>query len=422
MVRYGESLEKARRPGWDAAYLDYASLKSLLEEVERLHAATATISVDDCNVSTSSKGDSLAAASGAANESSATEGSSRSPENIILGKDNEMAALLGSSTLPGRKGHSTNTTRGANTTNSTDQTNLSLSIVLEDTEENLPPSTLLNSPKNIIQFKAYEASELFLSTLRKEVEKVSLYALSRQGELADAVGALRFNGDLDGRVDDLSKSSHPLFQKSLTIRHDSKSNVGGEYGSLLVEHKSSYSETFATEGDLSESEDDPMADELWFLLPSLTHSTEEHIPGKGGAVTNSSLLFRESLETTAPRPLFTGDAVMKTKSNTKRRNPLYAASSKSNVGHEYEEDDTDEKVEMHEREAPHNCLDPFTILGVELLHLLRFICVNAMVSRKKIGCWMTVTTFMYRIKSSARTGTQLTSFFPIGCSKNSQKI
>jgi hypothetical protein len=366
----------------------------------------------------------LAAASGAANESSATEGSSRSPENIILGKDNEMAALLGSSTLPGRKGHSTNTTRGANTTNSTDQTNLSLSIVLEDTEENLPPSTLLNSPKNIIQFKAYEASELFLSTLRKEVEKVSLYALSRQGELADAVGALRFNGDLDGRVDDLSKSSHPLFQKSLTIRHDSKSNVGGEYGSLLVEHKSSYSETFATEGDLSESEDDPMADELWFLLPSTNPGSRATGPSsKGGIVSNSSLLFRESLDTTAPRPLFTGDAVLRTKSSSKGH------SMGQTLGNSFEGKDDNPFTPSNDLEADDEVstnqtrsLDPFTFIGVELLHLLRFICVNAMVSRKKIGCWMTVTTFMYRIKSSARTGTQLTSFFPIGCSKNSQKI
>jgi len=37
MVGYGESLAKARRPGWESAYIEYGNLKSLVEEVERLY-------------------------------------------------------------------------------------------------------------------------------------------------------------------------------------------------------------------------------------------------------------------------------------------------------------------------------------------------------------------------------------------------
>jgi hypothetical protein len=39
-------------------------------------------------------------------------------------------------------------------------------------------------------------SILFTTALRKSIEKVSLFALTRQGEIADAIGALRFKGDL----------------------------------------------------------------------------------------------------------------------------------------------------------------------------------------------------------------------------------
>jgi SPX domain. len=309
MVGYGESLERARRPGWDAAYLDYASLKSLLEEVERLHATVAaaadssSTAEDDFNAndtsSSSYRGDFLTAASG----------------------ESEMVALLEPS-LSHDKGQSTNSTGGASNAPA-DQAKTSLSIVLEDTEENLPPSSslLTSSPRKLMQLKAYEATEVFLSSLRKEVEKVSLFALSRQGELADAVGALRFNPHLlDGSGgiggDDLSKSSHPLFQKNLTIRHDSKGNFRGcEYGSVEEqEGGSTCSDNLTTDGHSSESDDGQIANELWFLLPSMT-------PGYGKIgdcskeqmTTNSSLLFRESLETTAPRPLFTGDAVLRTK-------------------------------------------------------------------------------------------------------------
>eukprot|EP00557_Chaetoceros_sp_GSL56_P005250 CAMPEP_0176505870 /NCGR_PEP_ID=MMETSP0200_2-20121128/16735_1 /TAXON_ID=947934 /ORGANISM="Chaetoceros sp., Strain GSL56" /LENGTH=1187 /DNA_ID=CAMNT_0017905473 /DNA_START=36 /DNA_END=3600 /DNA_ORIENTATION=+ len=452
MVGYGNSLERARRPGWDAAYLDYASLKSLLEEVERLHdidgwdaayldyaslkslleeverlhtaATRAPGGGDDVNGSngnghshgsyTSKRGDFL----------TAPASSGVGKECTVAGNNNtnssELVALLGTtasiSPLMQQQGAGAVSTISSK---SDDPTNLFLKTVVEGDmeEENLAASTtLIKSPKQRIQFQAYEASELFLSTLRKEVEKVSLFALSRQGELADAVGSLRFNPPLDdggagGRGDELSKSSHPLFQKNLTVRHDSKSHHdGGDYGSIQEEqhnHQSFRSDTNLAnddEGHSFEPEDGPMANELWFLLPTITPgrttSTSSASGGSTVTTTNSSLLFRESLETsTAPRPLFTGDAILRTKngdSSTKWRQPgsttMNAALSISNGGAEQEECEEGRDAEgargggtphHHEGgEQCYDCLDPFTFIGVELLHLLRFICVNAMGVRK----------------------------------------
>mmetsp|Transcript_13898 Transcript_13898/g.26167 ORF Transcript_13898/g.26167 Transcript_13898/m.26167 type:complete len:1367 (+) Transcript_13898:71-4171(+) len=426
MVGYGNSLERARRPGWDAAYLDYASLKSLLEEVERLHTAAtrAPGGGDDVNGSngnghshgsyTSKRGDFL----------TAPASSGVGKECTVAGNNNtnssELVALLGTtasiSPLMQQQGAGAVSTISSK---SDDPTNLFLKTVVEGDmeEENLAASTtLIKSPKQRIQFQAYEASELFLSTLRKEVEKVSLFALSRQGELADAVGSLRFNPPLDdggagGRGDELSKSSHPLFQKNLTVRHDSKSHHdGGDYGSIQEEqhnHQSFRSDTNLAnddEGHSFEPEDGPMANELWFLLPTITPgrttSTSSASGGSTVTTTNSSLLFRESLETsTAPRPLFTGDAILRTKngdSSTKWRQPgsttMNAALSISNGGAEQEECEEGRDAEgargggtphHHEGgEQCYDCLDPFTFIGVELLHLLRFICVNAMGVRK----------------------------------------
>ena len=380
MVRYGESLEKARRPGWDAAYLDYASLKSLLEEVERLHAA-ATSAGDDINGSSSSsysKGDFLAAASGEANDEfevsdviSSTKGlSHRSPKNMVDAKDSEMVALLGTTSLsPSQQmGLSSTSMHRASTSNDDQEANLSLKTIAEDVpDKNLVSSTLLNSQRKLIQFKAYEASELFLGTLRKEVEKVSLFALSRQGELADAVGSLRFNPHLDGGRDD------PLKFPNLIIRHDSKCNVGGggEYGSFHSDATPQHSMTS------SESEDDPMADELWFLLPSVTPGSRKIMGGPGDNTTltsNSSLLFRESLETTAPRPLFRGDAILRTKNNRNEQDKVGQSLGNSSSNLETENEISDE--------SGTKTLDPYTFIGVELLHLLRFICVNAMVRHR----------------------------------------
>jgi len=127
---------------------------------------------------------------------------------------------------------------------------------------------------------------------------------------------------------------------------------------------------------------------LWFLLPSIKPGGRKIMTGAGNNTalpSNSSLLFRESLDTTAPRPLFTGDAILSTK-NKDRNEPDQVVQSLGNVieqqgdiqflqsNLETERDESDE--------SRIKSLDPYTFIGVELLHLLRFICVNAMGVRK----------------------------------------
>jgi hypothetical protein len=125
-------------------------------------------------------------------------------------------------------------------------------------------------------------------------------------------------------------------------------------------------------------------DELRFLLPSV--SPLKRLFENQATATNSSLLYRESLITTAPRPLFTGNAVLRTRKGVDMdpivKKEVLVRNNKDDKGIHVNRfipsdlviDDNDDDV------SNTKTLDPFTFIGVELLHLLRFICVNAMVS------------------------------------------
>lgn len=323
MVGYGESLLKARREGWDAAYLDYKSLKQILGEVERLY--------DKCDH--------------AAEETSKTSSSTR--------RRGEQEALLSSSDIIHEE-----------------------AAVLEAGLGGGKKSTESYEPLNRIaihqalEVKAHERSEAFLRALRKQVEKVSLFVLSRQGELADTVGEMRFNRFVDQEVADglsmISRTSSDLMEnlkENLTVRHDSKGNLGREYGSM---HGSDSDPSFHPE-----MVDAPFVDDLWFLLPNIT-------PRTGNDVNNSSLRLRESLHT-APRPLFSGKAVLKSPGITNSLRQENKDGLEPTEETETEWSSSPLMINDDNDEGATN-LDPFTLVGVELLHLLRFICVNAMVS------------------------------------------
>ena len=352
MVGYGKSLRNARRAGWSAAYLDYDSLKSLLEEVERLYKA-----FDEQTA-------------GQQEESSSSRRGGEvelllSPKSNIHGNAAVIEAGLGGADPSGGGGpyHS---------------------------GSGVQPSNGL--VRQALEVKMHEQSERFLRTLRKQVEKVSLFALSRQGELADAVGSMRFNPFLDGS-DELStmsrlsaRSSPPSKKENLTVRHDSRGNIKGEYGSM----HSSDSNLSNLEFNAETYADSPIADDLWFLLPNIS-------PRRGNDVNNSSLRLRETLDT-APRPLFTGRAVLK---STQKKNVPWQKSGHGSwekkeglALDDNEERDNEWSSTMEngdEEEGP--TFDPYTLIGVELLHLLRFICVNAMVSERfLIDCCIVIMT------------------------------
>jgi hypothetical protein len=156
---------------------------------------------------------------------------------------------------------------------------------------------------------------LFLTKLNTESEKVSLFVLSKQGQLADAVGALRF-GTAAGQI------ANPM------------TSVGGRSNDFTSTDVNS-----ELSGSSEEEEDDDDAvgfgrfGEEAALLPSL--------PRNVGLSRSKNLL-----------------------SNTK---PIFGATDNNFVLRYWKGD---------------NKMDSYTVLGVELLHLLRYICVNAMGIRK----------------------------------------
>ena len=210
MVAYGSTLRRARRPGWEDAYLDYDSLRSLLEEIESL-----------CD------------------------------------KKSSTGAMV------------------------------------------LPPG--YETTEQMVD----SLEEKFILRLRKEIEKVSLFTLSRQGEIAEAVGSLRFSDASDLKIQP-------------SISRLPKSSMDDEDDGLEdIETSESYEEEAA-------------------LLPR-------------GSIVTGPLKTPKPLPKSADapsRPMFRGDVVLA---------PMRNKSSKT---------------------------DEYTALGVELLHLLKFVCVNAMGFRK----------------------------------------
>jgi hypothetical protein len=156
---------------------------------------------------------------------------------------------------------------------------------------------------------------LFLTKLQTETEKVSLFVLSKQGQLADAVGALRF-GPAAGQI------GNPI------------TSVGGISNDLTSMHVNS-----ERSGSSDEEEDDDDAvgfgrfGEEAALLPSLSRKVN---------------LSRSKDLLSSPKPIFGG---------------------------------TDNNSMLSDWKGD-NKMDSYTVLGIELLHILRYICVNAMGIRK----------------------------------------
>ena len=426
--------QQARRPGWEQAYIDYESLWSLLEEVEMLYQTSEEEAKRQIEPGFSA--------------SASFEKSKDVDDDVDV--DTEHEALLRSAEDGGGGG-------GISYEATNDINNL---------DSKLSPSEEMTEPAID---KAIEHSEHFLRSLRKQVEKVSLFALSRQGGLADAVGSLRFNPYLTSGSDgDLSTLTRDRDRDpGLTIRHDSKGkNTGassssnglggggkggggkgtsGSYGSMN-DYSGDTSVDNSNHSGRSTSSDNPslFMDELSFLLPQISRvkaSASAATADRGGGKENSSLQFRESLDN-APRPMFTGKAILQrgfaseTSFTTAVGMAIGIGASSSDASGKWKHDSfgnyvkasnsneqtidgsavgggmgmgmgmsmgltSDAEVEMNdvnqdEENKPSPTLDPYTLIGVELLHLLRFICVNAMVSsRYTIHTYIHTHTYIY---------------------------
>lgn len=86
----------------------------------------------------------------------------------------------------------------------------------------------------IAHSKARAITERFLGLLRAEVEKVTLFAHARMGELADTVGSLRFPSYDDGTIG--NKRDYPLSDGGI---HPSASSSSDEFGRTISWSESS---------------------------------------------------------------------------------------------------------------------------------------------------------------------------------------
>ncbi|KAL7515326.1 hypothetical protein ACHAXN_013479 [Cyclotella atomus] len=221
MVNYGEALRKARRPGWEDAYLDYEELKRIRNRLEAL----------------------------------------------LIERDDDIAASLVS----------------------------------------------VGSESPYLQ-KYFELRTEFADKLHSEIEKISLFSLTRLGELANAVGVLRFlKADPDNK----------------------RSSVLSDQDRRFV----SYHES----GD----EESPM---------DSSHHNYSFILGEKSSLLPSS--DRRSVKT-PPRKSISGSSAGRLFSRTK----LIAL-----VGRQFNDE--------------HDKISIYSDLGVELLHILKYTCVNAAGIRK----------------------------------------
>jgi predicted ThiF/HesA family dinucleotide-utilizing enzyme len=110
MVEYGKAMERARRPGWESAYLDYSGLKKIIAEIE----------------------------------------------GILWSKDPEQSRLIDNGPFV--------------------EVNMGGRVISSD---------------GVTQHVAH-LKDVFFQKLHVEIEKVSLFTLKKKGQLADAVGAARF--------------------------------------------------------------------------------------------------------------------------------------------------------------------------------------------------------------------------------------
>ena len=236
-------------------------------------------------------------------------------------------------------------------------------------EDISPTST---NPKIKIDAQIQSKAEDFLQLLRKEVEKVSLYAISRQGELADAIGSLKFNCD---EVKD-------ALERPLSLQHHSDSEIFS-----VVDDDSA-------ENQISSAAENTLVDDLSALLPSISQLQSSSLNSNSSTIDHGRLKM-------GSRPMFKGSGIFR-KSITKDDNISIDNGNGEHIEEKHSSDSqnwipltdegfslnrilADDDISLDESERlPSSCHDgninDFTIVAIEVLHLMRYICINAMVS------------------------------------------
>lgn len=353
---YSSALRMARRPGWENAYLDYEALKLILTQIEAIYEEAISNrefgssenlfelyehqSHDEADDATLNGADTDAAADEWNEYISWGAGSNKESLPLLNHQSKSNANGFNKVDASGPvnaagliRVHEFSSLVYGGESSDNDNVNISDSYSRESRRKKRGNGKSKRSKskkerKESLYLKrahkqARQLAERFLGLLQSEVEKVSLFFLSRQGELADTVGALRF-GDAT-QLSDGNTSSSGLWNNAFHS-HPSASS-------------SSEDENIHLSFDSTEERDS--------IRLSNRHSTSSR---KSSRTQRASNRRRDFGYSKVQRPMF-------------RRSSFIV------------EDDLMLSTGVDESDA-------FTTVGIELLHLLRFICVNAMGVRK----------------------------------------
>lgn len=186
--------------------------------------------------------------------------------------------------------------------------------------------------------------------LQSEIEKVSLFALARVGELSDTVGNLRF-GDTKVLSNEVQQS-----------RNLANMEVGGRHRSRS--RNRSYSQSSNSSNSSNESDNNYEAStpaEITNAFPQARPKSAS-LPAAPSSSGNHSSYYHHHLQNNPPSSFYSHEDLH----NTNQR-PMF-------TDHFLGE----ESILVSAVDE----VDAYVQVGIEVLHLLRYICVNAMAARK----------------------------------------
>lgn len=239
--------------------------------------------------------------------------------------------------------------------------------------------------------KARAITERFLGLLRAEVEKVTLFAQARLGELADTAGSLRFPSYDDSEYGGSFSESFPGSRPGRTRDPYEVLSDGGMHPSA----SSSEDDTMGRRRGpfpWSESEEEEMS-EGGRNPHSPTHARKLHKSYSAGGIsvstehrTNVGQKGRKEKTDSGRRKSEKGGG--KRDDSTQNNKALHAAQRQ--IAHFEELRQSRPVFQRNDQIVGEDLLllsavdeaDGYTALGVELMHVLRFICVNVIAVRK----------------------------------------
>ncbi|GMH52102.1 hypothetical protein TL16_g01156 [Triparma laevis f. inornata] len=356
-MKYGKSLRLARRPGWEAAYVDYNQLKAILEQIEEIWShVQMTQWSEEYEEDEDDIGPDFHAQDGSdwiqTFRASPRRGNpfppavmhgsrTPSPANVPPNHNNNTHYGLNPHSLPQHHPHNPHPQNpNPNTARSHFQR---LSVIFHLNANPNPNNRQPQSPfHKAADLKVRHLAERFLGLLQSEIEKVSLFALSRVGELSDTVGSLRFGDGLMSTDDTDPKLLLGLGTDSEFEQSDNDSTNSSP----------------SSDDENNESSDDDDS-----LSPLNNNNNPSPVMVPLDTKRTASLPFHHHLQSQSHLP-------PSTTASEKGANAFRPMFSDHFLG--------EESILVSAVDEA----DSYTLIGTELLHLLRFICVNAMAARK----------------------------------------